>query len=301
MKRDQFNRTGMFNTVSAYMDQNKSIWGGVKAIADTVSEVNAGIAAVDAAARKQQAPTSSATEEKAQVQLSLEEKTLELADQLSALAEKNQDAKLAAEAEFTLSSLDKLPDDELEETGKSVSALATANLAALVDYSIAPADVTALDHLTTQFHGVKSAPRKVVAGRAGQTSTLPDLISNTTSLLRNRLDKQMRKFKKSNPEFYAGYQSARVTVDRAAAAAAARRPRPHLPIRRPLRRNSWRGYWVRHPRCQAEPFELGTCILPGKARRIRTRPKSSLKPQAGNDRKRFGFRPDKVEQASSLR
>jgi hypothetical protein len=30
----------MFNTVTAYMTQNKSIWGGVKAMNETVTEVN---------------------------------------------------------------------------------------------------------------------------------------------------------------------------------------------------------------------------------------------------------------------
>jgi hypothetical protein len=39
-----------------------------------------------------------------------------------------------------------------------------------------------------------------------------------TSILRNRLDKQMTKFKKTNPEFFAGYRSARVIVDRGGSA-----------------------------------------------------------------------------------
>jgi hypothetical protein len=74
--------------------------------------------------------------------------------------------------------------------------------------------VTELANLTAQFHDVKSAPRTAIAGRAGETGTLPEEISGTTSLLRNRLDKLMTKFKKSQPEFYAGYRSARVIVDR---------------------------------------------------------------------------------------
>jgi hypothetical protein len=218
MNRDQFNRTGMFSTVSAYMDQNKAVWGGVKAVNDTVTDLNAGIAAIAESAGKQQAPTSGVADEKGHVRLSFEEKILEIASQLSALAEVKQDANLAARVELTLSSLDKMADDELEETGKRVSALATGNLAALADYGIAQADVAALDGFRTQFHGVKSAPRTAIAGRAGETATLPELISNTTSILRNRLDKQMTKFKKSNPEFYAGYQSARVIVARGGSA-----------------------------------------------------------------------------------
>jgi hypothetical protein len=176
--------------------------------------VEAGIGAIAESIRKQHAPTSGAAEEKGQVRLSFEEKTLEVADQLAALAEVKKDPNLAAQVEFTLSSLDKLPDDDLEETGQRVSALATAHLAALADYGVTQADVTELDELTAKFHGVKSGPRMAIAGRAGQTHTLPDLISHTTSILRNRLDKQMTKFRKSHPEFYAGYRSARVIVDR---------------------------------------------------------------------------------------
>ena len=148
------------------------------------------------------------------MRLNFEEKILEIADQLSALASKTNNPHLSAHVEFTLSSLDKLPDDALEDTGRSVSALATANLAALVAYNITQADVTELDQFTTRFHGLKTAPRTAIAGRKGETDTLPDLISSTTSILRNRLDKLMTKFKKTNPEFFAGYRSARVIVDR---------------------------------------------------------------------------------------
>jgi hypothetical protein len=204
----------MFSTVSTYMGENKSIWGGVKAMNETITEVNTRNGRIAEKAGKQQAPTTGAAQDKAQVRLSFEEKILEVADQLSALAEKNKNAKLAAQVEFTLSSLDKLADDDLEETAKRVSGLARGNVAALVDYNITQVDLTELDNLTTQFHGVKSAPRTAIAGRAGETITLPDEISDLTSVLRNQLDKQMTKFRKSKPEFYAGYRSARVIVDR---------------------------------------------------------------------------------------
>lgn len=204
----------MGNTVSAYMDRNKSLWGGVKAMSDTVADVNAALGRIAEKIRKQRAPTAGAAVDKGQVRLSFEEKILEVADQLSALAEKNKNANLAAQVEMTPSSLDKLADDDLEETGKRVSGLATANLAVLADYGITQADIAALDSVMTQFHNVKSAPRTAIAGRAGETGTLPDELGALTSLLRNRLDKQMTKFKKSQPEFYAGYRSVRVIVDR---------------------------------------------------------------------------------------
>ncbi len=71
-----------------------------------------------------------------------------------------------------------------------------------------------LNTLTTQFDGLKTAPRTAIAGRSGQTRTMPTAIQTIMSILRNRLDKQMVMFKKSNPEFYAGYLSVRVIIDR---------------------------------------------------------------------------------------
>lgn len=214
MNRDQFNRIEMFNTVSAYLNRNKPLWTGIKAVADAVAELDTGNAALADKLRKQQTPISGAADEKEQVRLEFEEKLLEIADQLAALAAKNRDANLAAQVELSLSALDKLAAEDLEETGRRVGALAAANLAALADYDVKQTDVTALDTLRGKFAGVMSAPRAAIANRKGETDTLPALLSAQTSLLRNRLDKLMTRFKKAQPEFFAGYRAARVIVDR---------------------------------------------------------------------------------------
>lgn len=214
MNRDQLNNTGMFNTVSSYMARNNSIWGSIPATTATVLELNTSIGQIGDKLRKQQAPTSGATGDKNEVRGDFEDQILIIADQLSSLAAKNNDQTLGAKVDWNISSLDKLSDDELEATGQTVSALGTAHLAALADYGLVAADLTALDALVTKFHGVKSDPRLLIAGRKGETDTIPDLIRATKSLLRNQLDKQMTRFKKSQPEFFAGYRAARVIVDR---------------------------------------------------------------------------------------
>ena len=106
------------------------------------------------------------------------------------------------------------PAEVLEATGKNISELATANIAALAGYNITAADVTALDNLTTAFHGAKTEPRAAVVDRKKQTDTLPGAIADVRSILRNRLDKQMTTYRRTNGEFYAGYLAARVIVDR---------------------------------------------------------------------------------------
>ena len=214
MNQDQYNITGMHSSVASYMGQNKTIWSAVKAVSDTVDALTANNGIIAQKANQQETATDTAETQKIQAKHDLEEKILEIADQLSSLAHKTNDTTLGVQVELTPSALDKLGDDQLEAKGKSVSALATANLAALADYNVTQADVTALDTLTTNWGTVKTAPRTAVAARSSQTKTLPQAIRDNTSLLRNQLDKQMTKFKKTNPEFYAGYQSVRVVVHR---------------------------------------------------------------------------------------
>ena len=133
MNQNQEDRTTMFATVAAYMDTNKTVWTPVVAIGVTVADVNAGIAIIAAKAGKQQAPTSGAGDEKTDVRGDYEDKILEVADQLAALASKTANTNLAAQVDLIRSGVGKLSAEDLESTGKRVSAAATANLAALAD------------------------------------------------------------------------------------------------------------------------------------------------------------------------
>lgn len=214
MNRYQLNLTDMFATVSAYMAKNKIIWQGVPAIVATVADLDAGLGVIGETDKKQATPTSGATKDKEQIRHDYEEQILLIADQLAALAAQTKNAVLAGKVELTLSSLNKMPADVLEATGKNISELAMANIAALADYGITAADVTALDNLTTAFHGAKSEPRAAVVDRKKQTDSLSGAIANVRSILRNRLDKQMTMYRRTNGEFYAGYLAARVIVDR---------------------------------------------------------------------------------------
>jgi hypothetical protein len=213
MNQDQSNITGMQTTVAAYMQNNFEIWKLVKAIVDTVAELKANNVVIAEKATRQENILTGASAQKAQAKHDLEEKILEIADQLSSLAAKNKDAVLGPQVELHLSALDKLEDDQLEAKGKNISALAVANLAALADYNVLQADVTALNDLVTKWAGVKNVTHTAISDRAGETKTLPQAIADNTSLLRNQLDKQLTKFKKTNPKFYAGYLAARVVIN----------------------------------------------------------------------------------------
>lgn len=229
MNRDQYNRTEMFNTVAAVSQANNALWSGTPAIVQTIAELNENIGIIATKMMHQLTPIAGAAYQKGNVRHDFEEKILEFADQIHALAFVNHDMVLADQSDLTLSGLDKMPDDALEETGQMIADLALANQAALVDYGLVADDLDDLNALKTEFHNAKTMPRSAMTTRAAETATLPELLTATTSLLRNRLDKQMRKFKKGNPVFYQAYLSARVIVDRGAPPAPAKNPAPPSP------------------------------------------------------------------------
>jgi hypothetical protein len=216
MTQDQENIVTMFETTRDYLDGNSTLWSAKVAFAAAVTAVKNGITAIRNAAAQQESPTSGITDEKSFLRNALEDLTLEIGDQLSALAAKNQDMGLSATVHVTRSSLDQAQDDDLVQTAERVRNAINANIAALANYDVNAAKVTALTNAITTFSDKKTAPSTAKAARSGSTASLTSLIQTTRSVFRNQLDKLMTPFRKTNPDFYSGYFAARVIVNRAA-------------------------------------------------------------------------------------
>jgi hypothetical protein len=210
------NVTDMATNVSVFMSNpdNKTLWQTNKAITDTMAEVDGDLATLAGLDTKQLAPITGQAAEKATTRFAFESQILVIASQLAALAAKNNDTVLEAQSDLSLSALDKMAVQDLEETGTRIANLATANLTALADYNITAADVTAVGTLQAKFHAAQTAPRQAIVDRKKENDMLPPLVSDLLSTLRRQLDRQMIAFKQGNPEFYAGYVAARVIVDR---------------------------------------------------------------------------------------
>jgi hypothetical protein len=224
MQRRFLNTTGMGATVAAYMNKNNTIWTGTKAVVDTMAQLNGALGTVSQTAQDQETPIVGEEDKKVLVRHDLEDEIMRVAGALGSLAAKTNNALLAGQTELTLAQLDKMDADTLEETGNRISGLATASLAGLADYNILQADLTAFGQMISNFHDAKTGPRTAVAKRASKTKALPGGVKSVKSILRNQLDKEMLLFKKNQPDFYAGYLSARVIVDRGSRKGAAPTP-----------------------------------------------------------------------------
>ena len=173
MQRRFLNTTGMGATVAAYMNENNPVWNGTKAVVDTMAQLNGALGNVNQTAQDQQAPIVGEEDKKALARHDLEDEILRIAGALGSLAAKNNYLVLAAQTELTLAHLDKLDADTLEETATRISGLGAMNLAALADYNIAQADLTAFNQMISDFHNAKTGPRTAIAKRSAKTRALP--------------------------------------------------------------------------------------------------------------------------------
>ena len=229
MNQNQDNIRTMFDTTVAFLDDHDAIWSGTAAFADAVTRAKVGVEAIDTASDEQQTPTTGITTDKATARDALEEKTLELADQLAALAAKTQNADLGAQVQVTKSSLDLMDDNTLEQTAERVATLANTNMAALADYGVLATDAGDLNKARAAFDTLKTSPREAAAKRKARTGSLPGLIREVRSIFRNEIDKMVTRTKKSEPDFYNGYFAARAIVSQAGS----RRKKPAAPVLQP--------------------------------------------------------------------
>lgn len=193
---------------------NQVIWQALTAIADVLTAVNGDLTALAGVETKQQAPIVGPAAAKAVLRHDYEDDLLRIAAALAAFGVKTNNLELEAQVDLTFSDLDHLAEENLIATSDRIANLVTANLAALVPYNITQADLTLLDGYRTQFLAKETKPREAVVARSQETKQIAPLIDNLRTLLNRQLDRLMLAFKKTNPEFYAGYLGARVIVDR---------------------------------------------------------------------------------------
>jgi hypothetical protein len=99
---------------------------------------------------------------------------------------------------------------------KIIADEAGAHKSILKDYGITAADLTELDAAIAQYESLINAPSGVVGERKMHTGNLRELFVDADSIIYDKLDKLIRLFKTSSPEFFTLYSNARNVVNTAA-------------------------------------------------------------------------------------
>jgi len=214
MNRTQTNRVTMYKTVDEYLVGRNSVWSTMAPFAAAMLQYRDKLAAIDPVAQRQETPVTGAGADKAEARDALEDVLFLTCQALGVLAHTNNDHELRALVDVRPTTLDRLGEEELANRAANVIAKADAQKTQLATLQVTQANLDELAEALSDFQAVKAKPRSAVVERAVQTGSLSGLIREAGNTLRDQIDPMVNLFRRTNPEFVAGYRSARVIVDR---------------------------------------------------------------------------------------
>lgn len=213
MKRYEEDRLTMFYAAQEVLANNSLVWNTTPGMVAAKAELDARVSELEAMVELQLKDIEGHTRDKANAETAMNEKTLEVAGCVMAYAMAVGDEGLAQEMDIAPTELNELRDSEVAQRCQGVHTAATAHAAAIVDYGVSAADLTELQSLIDAYLAVVALPRTLITERKGATTEIDKLVRETMTLLKRRIDRQMRKWAKSHPLFYRHYRDARIIID----------------------------------------------------------------------------------------
>lgn len=203
----------MFLAVLGVMDKYNAVWAALTAIADMVSRLGDLTDTIQEKSGVQGTRRTGIAGGKRRKRMEMMEQSATIAGDLHALAVKNGDDDMQARADFELSDLVRMGETVIAPRCQEVHNLANTNAAALADFGTTAADIAALQTAINEFTALVTKPREAIGERKEATGDIAENEDAADALLKNELDKAMRKFKKKNAPFFSEYTSARMIID----------------------------------------------------------------------------------------
>ncbi|MCC3157985.1 hypothetical protein LJ737_12105 [Hymenobacter sp. 15J16-1T3B] len=138
----------------------------------------------------------------------------EIAGDLYAYATDQQDRALQAAANHSYGTLARLRATALTDVAQHLLDLATQHSKPLEDYDVTQARLQELREALAAFDGSKNDPRQQISEAKAARLAIKAKFSQLATLLEDRLDRSLRKYARSHPDFYQRIQAARLVIDR---------------------------------------------------------------------------------------
>ncbi len=132
---------------------------------------------------------------------------------LSAYASAVNDETLLGKVNYSRSDIWRLRDMELENLSKTIIKIAIPLLPELVEYNFSQEILDKYSADIKLYNETRSEPIKAIKRRKTATALLKPLMSELRTIISSRLDKIMKIYETTNPEFYMGYIKHREIVD----------------------------------------------------------------------------------------
>ena len=203
----------MCRTVEQLCDANTSIISTVAAFMTAFTTFKAVIADILGIEQIAGANIAGITVGKVNSKQTLAEITAEIGGIIYAYAAATKDETLKEEVNFRVFALLRTRDEQLAPRCQLIHDRAVANKAALADYGITDAKIAALQTAINDYSAKTPNPRNAVSNRKTQNANLTAKFRLADAILKDQMDRLIKNFAVTNPDFVQTYTNARIIID----------------------------------------------------------------------------------------
>ncbi len=210
----QNEKLNMLQTTLKFLRDHAEVYAGISAFVRGVDELENCIADTKLTVGQQSGvAVKGTTAQKGNAEDVLVQACLTVAGSLYVYAFEKKNTALMEKASINKNMLYRAHGNQTLTMAKNIAKEATKLATELADYGISNTDREALDAAIAGYEALIVSPRSAINERKQHTGNLAQLLAATDSVLYDKLDKLVTRFKETNPAFYNGYKNARSIND----------------------------------------------------------------------------------------
>lgn len=213
MQKKTENKIRMFQAVWQVLLKFISVWQANAGFKEVADDYEKGLKAIDEARTSADISTGGIRTDKDVMYENLVDSIMELSGPFTTMAGRLGNKELRSKVYFTDSYLKSLPENELAQKGKDLAQLALQYKENLAKYTITEERINALTDLAARFEEKVPEGRQTVSVRVSAKIGLNQLIRKNSLLLKEEMNGLVDHYRRSNPDFWNAYFTARKIVD----------------------------------------------------------------------------------------
>ncbi|MCV9385524.1 hypothetical protein [Reichenbachiella ulvae] len=211
MTKDQINRLEMGQATNSYLDGHAAVWSSIPIINNYKSVLTQSILGIEKAALEQESSKVYISASVRDLKYQIAQKMDIMDDIQEAYASDTNNAELLSQSTNSASDYFRLSHEDFEIKTKNMIDLLEQNVEAMADYGLSTDQIEEVKTSFATFQDKRGVPRSYQIQSRVATESLASLFDEMNKTL-ERMDNVLKRFKRSNPSFYAGYQAARHIV-----------------------------------------------------------------------------------------
>jgi hypothetical protein len=203
----------MYRGIEQHLDTNSGIVSTINALATAVSAFKAVIAGIINTEQLTNVNLSGIALDKSNSKLALAQIAADISAVIAAYASATGNNTLEAEVSYTFNKLKRTRDEQLAPVCQIIFNRGTEYKAALKDYGINDTKIAALQTAITDYTAKTPNPHTAVGNRKTQTAQRRELFRQGDEILKKQIDKLIKNFRTSQPDFHNTYFNLREIPD----------------------------------------------------------------------------------------